>query len=218
MTTKMKRAAAAFVILAGIFVFPLVSHAAPAISGVQGTISNGTSITITGSGFGATGPTIQVFDDFDKGATNSKISTTSGSAQVGQWEYVQGASSEIIYSTEYAHSGSQSVRINCAYSQCDAHSGKAAQRGRRPGGILLLVAIPADEQKCSGDRRAGGGGSSKLEVFLALWLGWLFQKRLCGYASCFHLPLFGERSQHGSGRSQWRGFVAGVRLVYEPFQ
>ncbi len=89
--------------------------AAPTITSVSGTVGNGQTVTVSGSSFGS-GPTVLIFDDFEKGATNSMISTTSGSAQVGQWDYVQGASSEIVYSTEYTHGGSQSVRINCAYS------------------------------------------------------------------------------------------------------
>lgn len=41
--------------------------AAPAITGVGGTVSNGQTITISGTGFGSSGPTIAIFDDFEKG-------------------------------------------------------------------------------------------------------------------------------------------------------
>ena len=41
--------------------------AAPSISGVSGTASGGEAITISGSDFG-NGPSIVIFDDFEKGA------------------------------------------------------------------------------------------------------------------------------------------------------
>lgn len=78
---------------------------APVITGVEGTISDGSSISIGGSGFGAVGPNVVLFDDYEKGSNGSTVSTASGSAQVGQWSKAIGG---ITYSTAYAHSGAKS--------------------------------------------------------------------------------------------------------------
>ncbi len=86
------------------------AFAAPSVTGVSGTVSNGESITITGTDFGATGPTIQIFDDFEKGTAGNSLSTSAGSAQVNEWSEVassDGWSTE--YSTTYAHGGTQSA-------------------------------------------------------------------------------------------------------------
>jgi hypothetical protein len=84
---------------------------APVISGVQGTLSDKSSITITGSSFGSTGPNVVLFDDYEKGASGGTVSTASGSAQVGQWTYAIGG---ITYSTSYAHSGNKSGKSEWA--------------------------------------------------------------------------------------------------------
>jgi hypothetical protein len=78
---------AIFVLLIFLIGTPLL--AAPAISGVNGTVSNGQSITISGSGFGS-GPNVVVFDDFEKGTNGSNIMTGSGSAAVGKWDALVG--------------------------------------------------------------------------------------------------------------------------------
>jgi hypothetical protein len=92
-----------------IFLFyPLACFASPSISGVSGTVANGQSITITGTGFGATGPTIVLFDDFEKGTNGSAIATTSGSAQVGNWTQSDGQGMP-IYSNVAKNSGSLSL-------------------------------------------------------------------------------------------------------------
>jgi len=58
---------------------------APSISGVSGSITQGSTITISGSNFG-TGPSGVVFDDFELGTDGNSIMTGSGSARVGQWD------------------------------------------------------------------------------------------------------------------------------------
>lgn len=85
------------------------SWSAPSISQVQGTISNGSSVTITGTGFGATGPTVVLFDDFEKGTNNNIISTSLGSAQTGNWTETEVSPYNPKYSTAYAHSGSKGM-------------------------------------------------------------------------------------------------------------
>lgn len=67
---------------------PPVVWSAPVVSGVTGAVSNGQSITISGSDFGS-GPTIAVFDDFEKGINGDNISTSTNGAQVGTWSHFQ---------------------------------------------------------------------------------------------------------------------------------
>lgn len=93
---------------------------APVISGVQGTLSDTSSITISGSSFGANGPTVVLFDDYEKGTNGGTVSTASGSAQVGQWTYAIG---DITYSTAYAQSGTRSGKSEWA----NAASGRIPQ-------------------------------------------------------------------------------------------
>ncbi len=68
-----------------VFVFSSPVMAQPVISGVTGTVANGQAITVTGSAFGATGPTVTLFDDFELGSNGATLHTGAGSAQVGQW-------------------------------------------------------------------------------------------------------------------------------------
>ena len=74
---------AGFFLAALAFAAPLMAQ--PLVSDVQGTVANGQLITVSGSAFGATGPNVVLFDDFELGANGSNIKTGSGSAQVGQW-------------------------------------------------------------------------------------------------------------------------------------
>jgi hypothetical protein len=69
------------VFLLGFTLFATNSHAAPAISKVAGTLSAGSGITISGSGFG-TGPKVILFDDFSSGTNGSTVRST---AKVGKW-------------------------------------------------------------------------------------------------------------------------------------
>jgi hypothetical protein len=77
------------------------------VTGVSGTISDGQSITITGSDFGANGPNVIVFDDFEGGAPDESIATGEGSAKYGQWDNVAPGGSH-YYGTTAHVSGSQS--------------------------------------------------------------------------------------------------------------
>ena len=99
-----------FLIASIILVWGLSAHAAPSISGVSGTVSNGQSITISGSAFG-TGPNVVLFDDFEKGTNGQNISTSVGGAQVGQWNEIEG-SNYPKYSNANALSGSLAFRAN----------------------------------------------------------------------------------------------------------
>lgn len=90
--------------------FPLNIMAAPAISNVSGTVSNGQTITISGSGFDEAGPTVVIFDDFEKGTNGSTISTAANSAQVSQWDSIAYYGVAPKYSNAYAVSGSLAFR------------------------------------------------------------------------------------------------------------
>lgn len=63
--------------------------AAPKITSINGTISNGQTIKIVGTGFGP-GPDVVLFDDFEKGYNGENIKIGPGSAQVGQWDEIEG--------------------------------------------------------------------------------------------------------------------------------
>lgn len=79
-----------------------------AISNVTGTVSNGESITITGTDFGATGPSVLLFDDFESGTNGAEIPTGSGSAVIGQW--YDGSIAHPL-----GHYSTSVKRGNCAY-------------------------------------------------------------------------------------------------------
>ncbi|HQI75020.1 MAG TPA: hypothetical protein PK384_00770 [Candidatus Latescibacteria bacterium] len=88
------------------------AQAVPVVSSVQGNVSNGASIVVTGSGFGSTGPNIVVFDDFEKGTNGGATAIGNGSAQVGTWDAIGELPTR--YSNTYAHSGSLSNMSNWA--------------------------------------------------------------------------------------------------------
>jgi len=86
----------------------------PVVTGVNGTVSNGQSITVNGSGFGSTGPTVVMFDDFEKGTTGSNIMLGSNSSQIGTWT---GTGDSIPkYDATYKVSGSKAMMVNCQVS------------------------------------------------------------------------------------------------------
>ena len=75
---------------------------AATVSSVSGTTSQGNTITISGSSFGA-GPSGVVFDDFELGTDGEDIMTGSGSARVGQWDSTSGT---VYYTDDHVRSGS----------------------------------------------------------------------------------------------------------------
>jgi hypothetical protein len=104
---------------------PVICFAAPSITNVSGTVGNGHSIIITGTDFGATGPTIIIFDDFELGANGTNVSDQVRNAQVGTWRQVTGlAPYYATYSNIQKNSGSQALRQ-------DWSSGPSDQDGAR---------------------------------------------------------------------------------------
>lgn len=104
---------------------PSALWSAPSISGVTGSLADGQTITITGSGFGSTGPTILLFDDFELGSDGTPLSDSERNAQVGVWRQISQIDPYYpTYSGTYAHSGS------LAFKQ-DWGSGPGEQEGAR---------------------------------------------------------------------------------------
>lgn len=87
--------------------------AAPAITGVSGNVQDGQIVTISGSGFGASGPNVVLFDAFEKGSSGSNISSAANSANIGNWttSYKFGLTKP-LYSNDYSLSGSNSMKID----------------------------------------------------------------------------------------------------------
>lgn len=110
------------IVLSTIFIilFSVCSvYSAPTVNTVTPTttLSDGNTITISGSDFGTTGPNIQMFDNFELGSSGSHISDGTGdSAVIGKWDWNEGDYNNDYptYSTNYKVSGSQSMRCNHA--------------------------------------------------------------------------------------------------------
>ena len=82
--------------------------AAPAITGVAGSIADGQTVTISGSGFG-NGPTVLVYDDFESGDGKIGQSVPFNSPKVGKWSAYT-TTARPTYSS-YARSGKHGYRI-----------------------------------------------------------------------------------------------------------
>lgn len=75
-----------------------------AIASVAGALEDGASIEVCGAGFGATGPSILIHDDFEGGAAGSAISAEA--ALLGRWQRARGT-----YVDDDARSGSTSMLL-----------------------------------------------------------------------------------------------------------
>lgn len=96
-----------------LLIAPVFSFAAPNVTNVSGTLTDGSIFTVTGSGFGANGPTIKLYDEFESGANGSIISVATGSATINEW--TRGDVDKIgltTYTNEWAHSGTKSMKNN----------------------------------------------------------------------------------------------------------
>ena len=99
--------------LALLLLFPSVCFSAPAIDTASGTFSNGGTITVSGTGFGNTGPNVVFYDSFEKGTTGNLVSLITGSADIGEWDQVSGNNGpESRYSTTYALGGTKSLKTD----------------------------------------------------------------------------------------------------------
>jgi hypothetical protein len=88
---------------------PTPSTGSPSVTSVSGTLHDGNSIIINGSGFGSYGPTIQVYDSFESGVSGTGINAAG--AQVGSWSVVNTGPT---YSTSFSKSGTKSMKVNFA--------------------------------------------------------------------------------------------------------
>ena len=92
------------------------AHAAPSISSVSGTISNGSEVTVAGSSFG-TGATILTWDNFEAHTTGTDLaggSLTPVTTATGNWTTfkLSPSTDPVEISTTRAHGGSKSVFID----------------------------------------------------------------------------------------------------------
>lgn len=93
---------------------PTGVFAAPAISGVNGTIANGQTVTINGSGFGSGGPNIVLYDNFEQGTNGGTVRTGSGTSTIGGWsEYISNSGYyPPRYSADYSRGGAKSLKVD----------------------------------------------------------------------------------------------------------
>lgn len=91
---------------------PLATHATPVITATTGPFTNGNSITINGSGFGA-GPTTLIFDDFESGKVGTFLSA-GAKATVGTWSGT--GSSPPYYTSQAQVSGNQAFQSDQSQS------------------------------------------------------------------------------------------------------
>lgn len=103
-----------------------VSAWAASVSGVSGTISDGQSIVVSGTGFGSTGPTVVLFDDFDNPSNTAGDYLRFSRPKIGAWHFQKNAPT---YTTAYARSGSKSLLVS-QYTPRDY------------GGLACGVAVP----------------------------------------------------------------------------
>jgi hypothetical protein len=87
--------------------------------GLSGTVGDGNSVTITGSGFGANGPEVVLFDDFAGGTTGAAIPMTS--PKVGTWT-TTGGSAPVYSATPYGNNPRSFSIANTAFAYSDGNS------------------------------------------------------------------------------------------------
>ena len=95
--------------LALFLLLPIATHAVPAVSGVSGTVNDGGSVIVNGAGFGANGPTITFFDNFEGGTVGQNIRTGADSATIGQWQSLNTVPPK--YSSDTAVSGTKAFKV-----------------------------------------------------------------------------------------------------------
>lgn len=90
-----------------------IAFSAPIISSVSGILLDGNTITIQGSGFGASGPNIVLFSDFEEGPVGTTVKIGPGSAKIGQWtSYTSGLPYRPVYDSSAKVSGNLSLRAD----------------------------------------------------------------------------------------------------------
>lgn len=103
---------------------PAPGQAAPQISGTTGTATHGSTMTITGSGFGTGDTTPLVWDDFEDGAAGQNLAS---SPKVGSWALNSQPTPQ--YTSAYARSGTKA-----SYGSKSAGGGDIFTSVHVPGG------------------------------------------------------------------------------------
>lgn len=86
------------------------AFSAPSLSGFSGDANEGSSVSLSGTSFGANGPTLVLLDRMEGGVAGSSITTGGSSvADYGQWAGVTASTCAPIYSTTEKFSGSQAM-------------------------------------------------------------------------------------------------------------
>lgn len=94
--------------IAALFLLAVSASAQAArVDSIQGSVLNGQQITVTGAGFGATGPTVVLFDDFERGTSGGFIQLNL--AQIGSWS---GQKNYPKYDGTYKVSGNLAAAIS----------------------------------------------------------------------------------------------------------
>lgn len=100
-------------ILALLALLPSLVNAAPNITSITwtGTLVDGATVTINGTGFGSTGPSVMVYDDFEGGTVGQVIATGAGSATYGTWSS-EGSDGHSHYASSAAVSGTKALQAD----------------------------------------------------------------------------------------------------------
>ncbi len=135
--------------------------AAPVITDVQGTVAEGSPITLMGAGFGAYGPRVVLFDDFERDGDGTDVRWGAGSATVGGWD---GTTSSGQWSCDPDGDGTNQGAQHLFAGQGIRYSTLAALSGTRSARADLVGAGSgqiARRHACLGNVR---------EVFVSYWL------------------------------------------------
>lgn len=95
-----------------LFILLIVPNAvlsAPSITGVSGTAANGQTLNVSGTQFGAIGPRVVLFDDFERGTAGEYLNNHFNAPEVGVWH---GAGNFPAYNSAFKRSGSLSMRTS----------------------------------------------------------------------------------------------------------
>jgi len=106
-----------YLLIVALLLFPRLSMSAGTVAGVSGSMTDGSTVQIVGTGFGATGPHVVLFDDFESGTAGEVINTGTGSAKYGIWTRRYASP---YYGTAAKLSGSKSYTASFASSYSNA--------------------------------------------------------------------------------------------------
>lgn len=81
----------------------------PTPQSASGTLAGGSTLTVNGTGFGATGPNVILYDDFERATPGQQISLTG--LPIGAWSGYNNGSANYLASNVAAHTGSVSMNV-----------------------------------------------------------------------------------------------------------